>query len=538
MARWLSLPCLALVTVISSIACWIALRSGAAGKSERAQFANRSFARDLQSHTASRILRFPNSSHRRSYVATAQNNSHRRSYAATAQNNSRRSYVANAQDNSSRRSFFATADYALVSENKLCDNWYGQTPAASNLTISRCAARCSADSRCKGFAFNPVPTSSGAVYCIKCYDVQTLSTDSDRFDIYAKAILSTDSDRFDTYTYIKATRTSAKNMSATCKCVLHGTCASQRPKQRMDFGDQQLRFFPDKQYQRYVYDYKRYGKWHPSVRRLKKVDGTRLPHTSWNLGTEDRDGWGRHGTHVSDFVKSRVHTRCDVTGKHIIYLTYDDVLACEEPSCSRQLDFLDVADWLGMKVTGFFNTAFYLASDDDAKEDGRSSNSVANIGILQEWDRRGHVIASHSHRHKPLGHVPIEEAIEDIDLADQMLVNLSLSKKPVEHFRPGFLQLSDQVLDYLVSVKNYTVWSGYNHGGTDWAEWELPTVERLSYPKAIAQLVRNVFREEQFSVVFTLHGRPHSLRSLQDYAFQICKVCPACEFHGVQSSCS
>ena len=36
-----------------------------------------------------------------------------------------------------------------------------------------------------------------------------------------------------------------------------------------------------------------------------------------------------------------------------------------------------------------------------------------------------------------------------------------------------------------------------------------------------------------FSTVFTLHDKPHSLRSARQYAQEICRVCPRCEFRAL-----
>eukprot|EP00928_Gymnodinium_smaydae_P046270 TRINITY_DN30822_c0_g1_i1.p1 TRINITY_DN30822_c0_g1~~TRINITY_DN30822_c0_g1_i1.p1 ORF type:complete len:420 (-),score=52.24 TRINITY_DN30822_c0_g1_i1:422-1681(-) len=310
-----------------------------------------------------------------------------------------------------------------------------------------------------------------------------------------------------------------REMSVSCKCALNGECASSRPIRRFNYTDDML-VIQKKPNVRgeplYKLDEK---KWKPRSRRSK----------------------GR-----SLFLSLR--ERCQVEGKQVVYLTYDDGIDCKDPACGRAYDFLDAADWLGVKTTQFVITARVANAttqpcpgSQEACAGFPKNYRDASIRALLEFKRRGHVIGSHTHTHPDLRMGNFDDLVKDIRLADDTLTSLLSGERP-EHFRPPYVGENQRILKFLIGEMGYRVWGGENQGGTDWADVELPSSKRKKYAAPAARLVRDVLLKRgnsaDMSVVLTLHDRPHSLRYLEDYVTEICNVCPSCEFQGLPHECA
>lgn len=235
-------------------------------------------------------------------------------------------------------------------------------------------------------------------------------------------------------------------------------------------------------------------------------------------------------------------TRCDVRGRHVIYLTYDDTINCSgERTCGLHEDFLDETRALDAQVT-----LFALG--------GQIASHPRAAALFAEYRRRGHQLGSHTHTHIDVARTAVDVARDDVDEADRVL-SAAAGGMRIKHFRaPNTERPRAELLAHLREVRNYTLWGGLNGAGTDWSESWLPSALRSKFAHAAAQLVQRAMVHDAcgasekrgedargdrcapidtFSAVLTLHDRPHSLRSVRQYAEEICAVCPRCEFRGL-----
>jgi len=312
-------------------------------------------------------------------------------------------------------------------------------------------------------------------------------------------------------------------MSQTCSCVFFGDdCPGgpQSPVPRVKYDYDAFAFNASRTSHRWA--------------QQQPLSVLQVPHA------KDADG------DVESSVLQHWHSRNLEKGEDVVYLTMDDGFHCEDVACSKHLDFLDLLDYLGVKMTVFVigktladadhtvgpcwalkNNATGPCKDEDVQDqegplDMHTHYRKGAQAMMKEYSQRGHTLGSHTYNHLDLSSIPLEDAMADVRKNDELIRNYT--NHAVKHFRAPYLATTSEVLHFLVHSMNYEVWDAVNHGGSDWNEWEDP-YSIVNYEDRVGS--------HSHGAVIDVHDRPHVLHDVKLVVGSICKACPQCKFEAL-----